>query len=764
MGFSWEDQLRIPKGNGRFSGRWVDMPWRTATKLLKALADIDSSRGLFIPAEDGTEGNGRLRRAIGEALKAATNAEERSRGIDFDPADRELGGEATRVADALKRAYEVVHKDPARIAVADTGSGAEVEGEAKDAYLAEYADALLDAHRNADLFSSTDWSTLPSDDRSVSEEAALDNEFPLDGDSNLLGRIAKKAAWEVVEAIRDDDDGDDDGDGDGDGGNEPLPADPAESERPFGAPLDDDASPVGPPAPESLVDATLDALTTGMAAATSEAFRPDLADALRGDWRKGLLGAVQVNVDSVSLVAPDGSIVVTIGAQGELERGAGYDSWVEAAQKRYPGHRFWHSSESIVRDIATSPALSSTKEPVMSLQDYYAARLASLVAGAHPAEEADEVKAPEAPPPMLSLIAGAAPANPPAEWFTDPKLAVPTGVTVTPEGRIYGHVASWGICHIAHTNQCVTAPHSVAGYAYFHTGEVLTREGTRVATGRITLDTTHAGPQLNALSAAQHYEHTGAAVADVVAGEDQWGIWFSGAIRPTATEEQVRTLRASPLSGDWRRIDSGLEMIAALSVNVPGFPIPRTRGLVASGALQSLVASGMVAPTPPTTPAEIRAALAHFPRAAEDVAYLRELASRAAQLVADSAYAAEDCGCEDEAEDEPLRDGVFTIADLGGDVQRLANRLLMDRLAARVGALRTTSAPLGAPGAIVAYACNCKNKTRPMGGSATTNTTTARPRQSYTYTPPVGVSSTYGSLLEARAAAKRGGGGTIALA
>ena len=44
MGFTWEDQLRVPKGNGRFSGRWVDMPWRTASKLLKALSDIDSGR------------------------------------------------------------------------------------------------------------------------------------------------------------------------------------------------------------------------------------------------------------------------------------------------------------------------------------------------------------------------------------------------------------------------------------------------------------------------------------------------------------------------------------------------------------------------------------------------------------------------------------------------------------------------------------------------------------------------------------------------
>jgi hypothetical protein len=41
-------------------------------------------------------------------------------------------------------------------------------------------------------------------------------------------------------------------------------------------------------------------------------------------------------------------------------------------------------------------------------------------------------------------------------------------------------------------------------------------------------------------------DQTSAAVADVVVGgEDEFGLWLSGALRPGVTDEEVRTLRAS---------------------------------------------------------------------------------------------------------------------------------------------------------------------------------------------------------------------------
>ena len=143
----------------------------------------------------------------------------------------------------------------------------------------------------------------------------------------------------------------------------------------------------------------------------------------------------------------------------------------------------------------------------------------------------------------------------------------------------------------------------MTNYAYFTTGEVLCADGTCVPVGHITMGTGHAGPTMAARPAAEHYDNTGAVVADVAAGEDAFGIWVSGRVRPDIGDTIRGALRAAALSGDWRRIGGNLELVAALAVNVPGFPIPRTQSSLAAGAQVSLVASGIVTEPDPVLPA-----------------------------------------------------------------------------------------------------------------------------------------------------------------
>lgn len=195
--------------------------------------------------------------------------------------------------------------------------------------------------------------------------------------------------------------------------------------------------------------------------------------------------------------------------------------------------------------------------------------------------------------PLYALRASAGPAVPKAEWFEDPKLDGPTPLTIESDGRVYGHLAVWDTCHIGQASQCVQPPRTVTNYAYFHTGGVETDRGV-IAVGHLTVDTGHAGPSLDARKTLAHYDNTGTTTADVRVGEDQYGIWFAGAVRPDATPKQVRTLRGAALSGDWRNVRGNLELVAALAVNVPGFPIPRPKGMVASGEIMSLVASGVL--------------------------------------------------------------------------------------------------------------------------------------------------------------------------
>lgn len=185
------------------------------------------------------------------------------------------------------------------------------------------------------------------------------------------------------------------------------------------------------------------------------------------------------------------------------------------------------------------------------------------------------------------LTAAAPPIAPPRAWFQNPRLPGPTPQTILEDGQVFGHLALHGTCHIG-MPKCTTPPRG-GSYAYFHTGALETAEGEEISVGHLTFNTGHASIQDGAYSAAAHYDHTGTVAADVTVGEDEFGIWFAGALRPHLKDEDIRAFKAAPLSGDWRRIGSKMELVAALSVNTPGFPVPRTasrtrtRVLVAGG-------------------------------------------------------------------------------------------------------------------------------------------------------------------------------------
>lgn len=212
-----------------------------------------------------------------------------------------------------------------------------------------------------------------------------------------------------------------------------------------------------------------------------------------------------------------------------------------------------------------------------------------------------------------SLVAGGGPQYPPAEWFEDPKLGPKDGaLTVLDSGRIFGRFGDWETCHTGYAGQCVRLPHSAIGYAAFHRGMTKTAEGTLVNTGLLTMDTGHADTYASRTATLRHYEHTGCQAADIRVGEDPYGPWVAGAIRPDLSETQIRTLRASAMSGDWREWGGNLELMALLLVNTPGFPV--FRELVAGGIPRSLVASAGPALWPQATASqEVHSLLAYLP-------------------------------------------------------------------------------------------------------------------------------------------------------
>lgn len=218
------------------------------------------------------------------------------------------------------------------------------------------------------------------------------------------------------------------------------------------------------------------------------------------------------------------------------------------------------------------------------------------------------------------------------------------------------------------------APHSKQGYGPFHLGTVVTAEGETYDVGKIVMDTRHASIHLGYAATAVHYDNTGDEIAVIRCGEDEFGIWFSGAVVPEATPKKVAKLRRSPLSGDWRREKGSLELTAALAVNAPAFPVysmeaEDVMALTAAGSVwfDDEPEDVFVAPT---------GIIASISRAVEDVLSARQ---------------------EEEYEDQEERDELAArLRDLEEDEEIYAQRQRTER-ARHMFATDTEFAPGAAP-------------------------------------------------------------------
>ena len=168
------------------------------------------------------------------------------------------------------------------------------------------------------------------------------------------------------------------------------------------------------------------------------------------------------------------------------------------------------------------------------------------------------------------------PVEPPVEWFKNPNLDKVTPLVVDRNGRVYGHVSEWGACHIGYGAVCREVPRG-GTYKKFMNKSVECSNGEIVPTGPIVIAANHAKPFETADVAQDHYAHTGCAVADVAVFEDEFGLVVAGALRPTVDGVQVRVLRGSDISPDWRKVRTTRnragkwEMVGLLAVNTSGF-------------------------------------------------------------------------------------------------------------------------------------------------------------------------------------------------
>ena len=151
---------------------------------------------------------------------------------------------------------------------------------------------------------------------------------------------------------------------------------------------------------------------------------------------------------------------------------------------------------------------------------------------------------------LVAFAGTGIPVDPPLEWFAKIKFTELTPFTVLPNGRVFGHICADGTCHIGFANKCERLPKSKTNYAKFRNGSVLTAEGTMVRTGPIVMDTVHPDIGWRASDAQSFYADTGAAVADVIPYDDEFGMAVVGAMRPDVTPERMRAFRGSDFSPD----------------------------------------------------------------------------------------------------------------------------------------------------------------------------------------------------------------------
>jgi len=204
------------------------------------------------------------------------------------------------------------------------------------------------------------------------------------------------------------------------------------------------------------------------------------------------------------------------------------------------------------------------------------------------AERKEELKGLLSPAPIVA----AAPTVPPRAAFEIAEPDHPVPMTYTDDGGVYGHLALWGSCHRGFIGgayeQCVKPPSSPTNYSQFHLGYVRTQEGDDVAIGKITFDTDHAPLTADYRAASAHYDNTGSVGAYVRARDGRHGIWLSGVTVSDLPAAKLQSLRANPLSGDWRSFNRSLDLVASLAVPVQGFAVERVQ-LALSASLEGEV-------------------------------------------------------------------------------------------------------------------------------------------------------------------------------
>lgn len=218
----------------------------------------------------------------------------------------------------------------------------------------------------------------------------------------------------------------------------------------------------------------------------------------------------------------------------------------------------------------------------------------------------DQSPVPTPQSPALALVASVTSAElsptwwfhranlPPSSWFDDPEFTSYAPVTITDEGRIFGHFAP----DVEHVSGYGRPPRGADfSDARFHVRRQPTRDGKVIEAGLIVGGVGHAPAGLTIAQAQQYYAGGPGAleVGRIRVGMDAHGMWGSGMVNPALDDDQIYQAATLGFSVDYRRPQFGVgpwQLIAISSgILVEGYSKAR-ESLVACGSETRLLLIG----------------------------------------------------------------------------------------------------------------------------------------------------------------------------
>lgn len=203
--------------------------------------------------------------------------------------------------------------------------------------------------------------------------------------------------------------------------------------------------------------------------------------------------------------------------------------------------------------------------------------------------------------------------EPPAEWFQDPKLSRPTPLTITKDGRVFGHAHDWETKHVGYADREVRALNDREDYRAFNLRPLRCADGTVVRAGSLVKGG-HAStePGVTSYAAQAHYDDPAKRVARVTVGRDEHGTWLAGSLVPGISPRDVLDLAECSLSPDWREVDFRNNTGKFVGISVvpnPGLPIivPADEDLGGYDDASALVAAGAITRERPAWADEVEA-------------------------------------------------------------------------------------------------------------------------------------------------------------